>query len=75
MLTSIRLQDLRLAIFRYRQERGRYLLDIDFAELDKKELQEIAVDASLILTRTQLDVRRVRRGRTFVWRIVNRNGL
>lgn len=75
MRTDNKVQDVKLALYRLRMSRGRYLSDVPLCDLCKEEQFSLAEDAERLLFSTGIELRRVKRGHRKVWRFMNKNGL
>ncbi|MGI1661370.1 hypothetical protein ACRDNQ_03930 [Palleronia sp. KMU-117] len=72
MRTIHQLQDIQRAIYQFRVAQGRYLKDIPYESLCDEARADIIKDARIILFRTNLRIRLVRRNGQRVWRFVDR---
>lgn len=75
MRTDTKVQDIKLALYRLRVSKGRYLSDVSLCDLCKEEQSALAQDAEHLLLRTGMVLRLVKRGHRMVWRFTNKNGL
>lgn len=61
----------RVALYHLRIQNGRYLRDIPLDNLSDIEQDDLKRCARVLVTKTRLEVRRVKRGRRRVWRFVD----
>ena len=73
MRTRHRINEARLAFFGYRVSQGTYLKDVAYEELCAEARADIGHEARHLCTRTNLELRRVKRRGRKVWRFIDRN--
>lgn len=75
MRTHDQIRHNQMSLYYLRVEQGRYLADVAYEELRKEEVASLMKEAEHLHHRTGLELRKVKLGRKWVWRFMNRSGL